>query len=102
MSRSDLFQDTFEDVDRGLQQGPHWCYVVMVRVYGNELIPDYWSQWITDFKRPNHFREYEAAVARMIHRRHEEHRKFVLGLIEFKVEPKYLGFVPAEDEAWIA
>jgi len=96
-----LYQEEFEDVTLGLRQGVHWCYVVMYRVSVNELIPDSWSQWVTDFVRPNHFRTADAAYERMKYRINEEQRKVDLGLMQFKVEPKYLGFVPAKDEAWI-
>ena len=100
-SRSEFYQDEFDDVSLGLKQGPNWCYVVMYRASVNELIPDSWSQWVTDFVRPNHFRSIEDAYGRMSYRINEEDRKVKLGLLEFKVEPKYLGFVPAKDEAWI-
>lgn len=95
-------QDTFCEVTVGLQNGPLYCYVVMVRMSVNELIPDSWSQWQPDWQQPSHFRRREDAHERRIKREADESTKIALGILEYKVEPKYLGFVPDKDEAWIA
>ena len=52
-------------------------------------------------KRPNHFRVEANAVARVQELMKEFSRGVEMGLVQFRFEPKYVGYVPPEDETWI-
>jgi hypothetical protein len=48
------------------------------------------------------FRREASAVARAEELSVEYKRGIELDLIEFRVVPKYIGYVPDQDEAWIS
>ncbi len=84
----------------------HWCWVVTVRMWfdGFELSPDAASQWSdwTTIGSPSHFRSETGAAIR---KRFLEDRDAIVRTPrrkEFRVEPKYLGYIPGEDEKWIS
>lgn len=92
--------------DANDQPPENWAWVVLFRIvsYG----PSYdqpageWSDWSPDWDRPNHFRSREGAERKIAKRALELEREIKLGIIELKIEPKYIGYVPGKDEAWIA
>lgn len=87
------------------QPEENWAYVVEQK-FARELAdamgrdPRDPLEW-ESVKRPNHFRLEANAVARV----EELMKEFVwackLKMIEFRWTPKYVGYVPPEDEAWI-
>ena len=70
-----------------------WCYVVQHRVAKAE---GGWEPWESD-TRPAHFRTEEGATERCEARR----REIESPLLQFRVAPKWLGYVPDGDEKWI-
>jgi len=70
-----------------------WCYVVQHRVAKAE---GGWEPWESD-TRPAHFRREADAVERCEARCREMASTF----IEFRVAPKWLGYIPDADEQWI-
>lgn len=91
-------QEAFEEIERWLaMSGPKWCAVVECRM--NDGI---WSDWVSDWEHPSHFRSESSAWARLEARQIVEKVKIRLGILEFRVIPKYLGYVPGRDETWIA
>jgi len=57
-------------------------------------------EWETA-KRPNHFRLESNAVLRAEALVREFKRAVEMRLVEFRVVPKYVGYVPPQDESWI-
>lgn len=79
----------------------HWGWVVDYRLrcmLGDDLST--WSEWGCA-PRPNHFRSEAGAKARVAEMMEEYGQGFRLSLLEIRVVPKYLGYVPPPDEAWI-
>lgn len=70
-----------------------WSFVVQHRVAKAE---GGWESWEID-TRPAHFRREADAVERCEARRKEIESP----LLEFRVVPKWLGFIPDADEVWI-
>ena len=60
-------------------------------------MPDTW----TTVRRPNHFRKEADAVKRCEELAVAFKRAMELKLVEFRAVPKYVGYVPPEDESWI-
>lgn len=86
----------------------HWCFFVEYRIQEIVQAPPEYKVDVLGFMgdwgvvvRPNHFRTEEGAAARVEELKAENKRPVSLGLIEFRVVPKYLGYVPDDDEAWI-
>lgn len=89
----------------------HWCWFIEYRLQHPEyMLPDQicdtveprfkWGEWGL-VVRPNHYRDEEKAHARVEELKKENQRPAKLGLIEFRVTEKYLGYIPDSDEAWI-
>jgi hypothetical protein len=79
--------------------GGGWAFVVFVRVN----LEGRWSSWQPDWERPNHFRSEKGALERLKMRTEEEKRKIELGILKYKVEPKWLGeVIKVRDEEWLA
>lgn len=96
--RQDVFFDSQD------QPPEKWAWVVLYRLkdFGPKLDAEgEWSEWATANPRPNHFRSRWGAETRIAGLILEHERKIRLGLVEFKVEPKYIGYVPGKDESWI-
>lgn len=80
-----------------------WCFVVQHRVAKAE---GGWEAWESD-TRPAHFRRETDAIVRC--RARETEMNMIGGpcrlgqapLLEFRVAPKWLGYVPDADEKWI-
>jgi hypothetical protein len=96
-------QETF--FNAGEMPEKNWAYVVEVWYHRDMLDalgrdPRERPEWETA-KRPNHFRTEAGAVARAEVLTREFKRPIQLGLVEFRVVPKYIGYVPPADERWI-
>lgn len=99
-------QKTFFSADDFPAQ--NWGWVLEVR-YANldydgvRLDPEPFGKWGTYPPQPgevSHFRNELRAHAALQERQKLHERKMQMGLLELRVEPKYLGYVP-ENEAWI-
>lgn len=86
--------EIFTATDWSQGQEHLWCYVVQHRI----VHLSGWEPWESDTK-PAHFRREADAIERMTARR----REIDSPLIEFRVAPKWLGYVPDADadEKWI-
>jgi hypothetical protein len=95
-------QLTFFDANEMPEQ--NWAYVVERKMcqyaadFTLEGMPDTWET----VPRPNHFRKEENAVARAEELAVQFKRAVTLKLVEFRVSPKYVGYVPPKDEVWIS
>jgi hypothetical protein len=85
--------EIFTMTDWAGEKDEFWCYVVQHRV---ALAEGGWEPWESD-TRPAHFRREADAVARCQSRRREVESP----LLEFRVAPKWLGYIPDADEKWI-
>ena len=85
--------EIFTATDYAQAQEEFWCYVVQHRVAKAE---GGWEPWESD-TRPAHFRRESDAVERCDQRRKEIESP----LWEFRVAPKWLGYIPDADEVWI-
>jgi hypothetical protein len=84
----------------------NWAWVVEFQ-YNREMMdangrdprePLHWES----VPRPNHFRLETNAVKR-VQELSVEYAKYIkMGLVQFRFEPKYVGYVPPEDETWIS
>lgn len=92
-SRSKVQTEIFTQTDWAGGQEHLWCYVVQHRV---AVAEGGWEKWESD-TRPSHFRTEAGAIERMQQRRCEMDTP----LIEFRVAPKWLGYIPDGDEQWI-
>lgn len=97
-------QETF--FDAGEMPEENWAYVVEVWYHRDMLDalgrdPRDRPEWET-VKRPNHFRTEASAVTRAEELALEFKRAAELKLVEFRVSPKYVGYVPPKDESWIS
>jgi hypothetical protein len=93
-------QETFFDAH--MMPEENWAYIVEQRV--PDSIADearLFKGWVI-VDRPNHFRTGEKALTRL--RGLEERWKETIakGFLELRVVPKYVGYVPPEDEVWIS
>lgn len=90
----------------------NWAWVLEYR-YANldhdgvRLDPAPFSEWRTFLrssnpkdKKPSHFMNELRAHTVLQECQAQFERKIQMGLVEFRVEPKYIGYVP-ENEAWI-
>jgi hypothetical protein len=96
-------QDTFFDSQD--QPPQNWAWIILWRIkdFGPTLdAAGEWCEWATDPDRPNHFRSQAGAEQKIAKRIIELARKIKLGLVELKIEPKYIGYVPGKDETWIS
>jgi hypothetical protein len=84
----------------------HWCWAIEFRLsYFRNTVAhpegEYlWGDWGA-VVRPNHYRKESAARARVEELKAEHVRPRHLDVVEFRIEPKYLGYIPDMDEAWI-
>lgn len=85
--------EIFTATDYAQAQEEFWCFVVQHRVAKAE---GGWEPWESDTK-PAHFRRESDAVERCDQRRKEIESP----LLEFRVAPKWLGYIPDADEVWI-
>jgi len=88
------------------QPEENWAYVVERRflvgaVGTNDAFDGTCGHWYT-VPRPNHFRLEANAVLRAHELMTEFKRAWELKLVEFRVVPKYVGYVPPADEVWIS
>lgn len=90
-------QDTLFDLH--FMPTSHWGWIVEYRLLTYDSAP-LWSEWGTA-PRPNHFRSEQGANDRVVEMKETHIRPSNLGIIEFRVSPKYLGYIPDSDEAWI-
>ena len=96
-------QETFFDVND--QPTQNWCWIVeqkfsreMLDAMGRDpTIPAAWEIG----KCPSHFRTEARAIERAEGLAQECVYGIKQGLVEFRVVPKYIGYVPAKDESWI-
>lgn len=99
-------QKTFFSADDYPAQ--NWAWVLQVRYVnleydGVKIDPNEFSEWKTYPHQPgevSHFRNELRAHAALAERIKLHERKIHLRLLELRVEPKYIGYVP-ENEAWI-
>jgi hypothetical protein len=96
-SHSRPIQDTLFPVLA--EPAENWCWVVL---YSVNDVDEGWTSWRSDWLLPSHFRSATGAEMRLKERTDAEKRKIELNLLQFKLEEKYIGYVPSEDEAWIA
>ena len=100
---SERITQTFFDVNYMPEE--NWAYVVEVR-WSRDMLdalgrdPRSEPEWET-VKRPNHFRLEKNAVKRAEELAREFSRGLAMKLVELRVSPKYIGYVPPEDERWI-
>lgn len=82
----------------------HWAWAIEIRTslglhpVALECGSPGWSDWTIDWEHPYYFRSETGAKTGI--RQRAERRKS--GLLEFRIQPKYIGFVPGKDETWIA
>jgi hypothetical protein len=95
-------QESFFDVND--QPTENWAWVVLYRIrqYGPTIPDGIWMDWTNIMQRPNHFRSRLGAERRIAQVVLENKQNVKAGLIQYKIEPKYIGYVPSKDEAWIA
>lgn len=89
-------QDTFFDSNEMPEN--EWAWIVEKKFIFPALPGE--CEWRI-VPRPNHFRKESDAVKRAEDLNGEFHRAYELKLVEFRVVPKYIGYVPGEDETWI-
>jgi hypothetical protein len=77
----------------------NWGWVVEFR-YLDPEIGDGKGEWECP-PRPNHFRLEANAAARVVELSNQFKDAIRLKMVEFRFQPKYLGYVPPEDETWI-
>lgn len=105
-SRSEAFRDLRKSLDGRPRQTQiftstdwaqgcedFWCYVVQYRVARAE---GGWEPWASD-RPPSHFRREADAHERMRARE----KDFDTPLLQLRVAPKWLGYIPDADEVWI-
>ena len=100
MTRADKpEQEVFFDEE--LIVAEFWAWRLEFRFLMNDD-PEEWSAWLPDINQPNYFRTEDGAKATKFHRENLALRKIQLGVLEYRITPKYIGCVPDKDEAWIA
>lgn len=88
------------------QPPEHWAWIVEV-FYSREMMdglgrdPQEPPRWECFPLRPNHFRREDVAHERRLGLIEEYKHYITLGIIDFRVSPKYIGYIPPEDEVWI-
>jgi hypothetical protein len=86
-------------------RGGGWAWIVQVRIplsFDDNLMTIEWGEWVVDWLRPNHFKSKGGAEAQLFHRKEKEKRKVNLGLVEFRIAPKFLGpVIETKDEEWL-
>jgi hypothetical protein len=85
--------EIFTSTDWAGKREDFWCYVVQYRVATAE---GGWEEWSSD-RPPSHFRTEAGAKERLAARMKE----FDTPLLELRVTPKWLGYIPDADEKWI-
>ena len=98
-------QETFFSTD--VHPAKNWGWILLFRqldVNNDGVTVATWTQWCP-FDRifPWHFRSEFGAQKRLAELLADRGwaRKVELGLIEFRIEPKYLGCIPEASEKWI-
>ncbi len=83
----------------------NWCWIVEIRYenqeYGVHIAAAPWSEWCIHPGRPNHYRSELRAHEVLQTLQAQYKRKIELGLVELRVEPKYIGYIPGSGETWI-
>jgi len=92
-------QEAFDEIEQGvMMSSAKWVWRVSIRFWMDDVTE--WSDWTADFEFPNHFRTWENARDRMNARMKRETKKIELGILEFRLDPKYIGYIPGE-ESWL-
>ena len=94
---SDRQQETF--FDSPLMPEEFWCWTVEWRFLPPEKDGE-GGKWHL-VMRPNHFRQERNAVSRGEALMEEFKAAARLKMLEIRVVPKYIGYVPPADETWI-
>jgi hypothetical protein len=94
-------QETFFDAH--MMPEENWAYIVERKFLPPmlDMNPSCLPDWVLHSK-PNHYRSEASARLRMDNLKIEFNDAIKFGLIEFRVVPKYIGYVPPEDEVWIS